>query len=68
MDTEKELNEKILKITMTIRNDFPELSGYLEEMPAPIQDENNPEVTVERQRAYYDSLKVVVGKYLRMCE
>lgn len=68
METESELNVKILKLTMAIRNDFPELSKYLEEMPVTIPNEKNPEITVETLRAYYDSLKTMVGKYLLTCE
>ncbi|MEO5643554.1 MAG: hypothetical protein ABIQ40_12825 [Bacteroidia bacterium] len=68
MDTERELNEKILKITMMITNDSPELSKYLEEMPITIPDEKHPEVTAEKLSAYYESLKSILGKYLRMCE
>jgi hypothetical protein len=43
-DAENELNEKILKITMRIKEQYPELSKYLNEMPITIPDEKDPEV------------------------
>lgn len=63
METEKELNEKILKITMTIREKHPELSKYLDEMTETIPDEKHPEITVAAQKAYYESLKAMLAKY-----
>ena len=39
METEKELNSKILDITMKIRENYPELSKYLDEMPETIPNE-----------------------------
>jgi hypothetical protein len=64
METEKELNAKILKVTMTIRTEFPELSKYLEEMQVTIPDEKNPEVTIKKLKTYYDSLNAMLGKYI----
>lgn len=64
METEEILNAKILKITMTIKEDFPELSKYLEEMPVTIPGEEHPAVTVKNLSAYYDSLMAMLGKYL----
>jgi hypothetical protein len=60
---EKELNAKILKITMMIREQHPELSKYLEEMPVTMPDEKHPEITVVNLMAYYDSLKSLLNKY-----
>lgn len=64
METEKELNAKILKITMTIKNQYPELSKYLEEMPITIPDEKNPEITLANLNMYYDSLNSILNKYI----
>lgn len=64
METEKELNSKILKITMTIKEQHPELSKYLEEMPETIPDEKNPEITLKNLKEYYDSLNSLLNKYL----
>ena len=44
MKTETEIEDAILKITMKIKTDYPELSKYLEEMPTTIPDVKNPEI------------------------
>lgn len=61
---EADLNSNILKITMKIRDQHPELSKYIEEMPITIPDENNPEITLKNLKAYYDSLNSLLTKYL----
>lgn len=63
-ETEKELNAKILKITMTIKDKYPELSKYIEEMPVTIPDVKHPEVTPNNLKAYYDSLNSTLSKYI----
>jgi hypothetical protein len=63
METEKGMNEKILQITMTIREKHPELSKYLEEMTETIPDEKNPEITLKDLKAYYNSLSTMLSKY-----
>lgn len=44
METEKELNAKILMKTMTIQKKYPELSKYLEEMPVTIPNKAHPNI------------------------
>ena len=63
MKTETELNENILKITMTIRNEFPELMKFLNEMPVTIPDEKRPEINNKILQEYYDSLLDLLRKY-----
>lgn len=63
-EIEKDLNEKIMKITMTIKEKYSELFKYIEEMTVTIPDEKNPEITLNNLRAYYDSLKAMLNKYL----
>lgn len=63
MKTEKMLNDDILKITMDIQNQYPELSKYLEEMPVTIPTEKKPEITAANLQSYYDSLQSVLTKY-----
>ena len=41
-EQENDINSKILKITMKIRDQYPELSKYIEEMEETIPDEKNP--------------------------
>ena len=62
-EIEKDLNSKILKITLTIKDDYPELVGFLEEMPETIPDEKDPEITLKNLSAYYESLNSMLSKY-----
>lgn len=59
---EKDLNSKILKITMWIQNHYPELSQYLEEMPVTVPSENDPEITLHQLQSYYESLISLLKK------
>ncbi len=63
-EDEKVLNAKILKITMTISEKYPELSKYIEEMPETIPDEKDPEITRKNLKGYYDSLNTMLNKYI----
>lgn len=63
METEKELNDAILKMTLKIRNEYPELSKYLIEMPVTIPDSKNPEINNTILKDYYDSLNDILKKY-----
>ena len=63
MKTEKELNNDILKITLTIQEKFPELSKYIAEMPVTISDIDNPEINIKNLKDYYDSLDNLLKKY-----
>lgn len=64
METKKDLNLKILNITMEIKDQFPELSKYLEEMQETIPDQKHPEITLNNLKTYHDSLIVMVNKYM----
>lgn len=63
MKTEAELSENILKITMTIRNEFPELMKYLNEMQVTIPDVATPEMNIKILQDYYESLQDLLKKY-----
>ena len=65
MESEKELNLKILKITMNIQENYPELSEYLGELPVTIPDTESPEINVENLRSYFDSLTSLLENYIR---
>src|ERR1035437_7539905 len=60
---EQDLNSKILKITMTIKEKYPELTKYIEEMPVTIPDENHPEISENNLQTYFDSLNSMLKKY-----
>ncbi len=46
METEKELNAKILAKTSEILEKHPELSEFLREMPITFPDEKKPEINI----------------------
>lgn len=61
---EKEFNSRILKITMSILEKYPELYKYIEEMQVTIPDEKDPGVTLKNLKAYFDSLDSMLNKYI----
>lgn len=64
MKTEEELYAAILKITMKIKTQFPELSMYILEMPVTIPNVENPIVNRKALQEYYDSLRILLKDYL----
>jgi len=64
METEKEINDKIMKITMVIQENYPELSKYLNEMPVTIPIDSNPEVNVLALSKYYETLLTLFRNYV----
>jgi hypothetical protein len=64
METEKELNAKILAKTMEIHTKYPELSKFISEMPGTIPDEKNPEITIQNLKKYYETLNETLKDYL----
>lgn len=64
MNAQDELNEKIMKITTVIRENYPELHKYLNEMPVTIPSEEHPHVDVEAIQKYYDSLVTIFRNYV----
>jgi hypothetical protein len=64
MKTEIELNAEIMSITLMIQEKHPELSKYLAEMPITIPIAANPEINIKRLQDYYNSLSVLVEKYV----
>lgn len=60
---EKDLNSKIMEITMVIKEQYPELLEFLNEMPVTIPAEKNPEITLKALKTYYESLISVLAKY-----
>jgi hypothetical protein len=63
MKTETEIEDAILKITIKIKTQYPELSKYLEEMPVTLPDTKNPEINVKILQDYYNSLESLLKKY-----
>jgi hypothetical protein len=63
METEKSVNAKILYITMTIRERYPELSKYIEEMNVTLPTDKHPDLALRDLQAYYSSLEAMLNKY-----
>lgn len=63
MTTEKELNAKILEITMTINDKYPELSKYIGEIPITIPNESDPEITIKILKDYYNTLETILKNH-----
>jgi hypothetical protein len=64
MEDQKNINQKIIRITMAIKDRYPELSKYMGEMRATIPDEENPRVTMEDLVKYHDALQSMLDKYV----
>tara|TARA_R110002072_G_scaffold15386_2_gene61814 strand:- start:607 stop:849 length:243 start_codon:yes stop_codon:yes gene_type:complete len=63
MKTESEWSQEILKITMEIRQEFPELSKYIKEMPVQIVEKETEGEYISAMKKYRDSLTNLVGDY-----
>ena len=63
MQMENELNAKILKITMVIESNYPELLAYLSEMPIIIPGVPSPEMNKKALFEYYNSLESILTEY-----
>ena len=63
-DVERDLNLKIIEVTNRIKDHYPQLTKFLEEMPIAVTDETNVEVTLRNLKSYYDSLNTMLNKYI----
>lgn len=64
MKTIDELNDDILKITLKIQAEYPELTKYLTEMPVTIPNVSSPLINVTTLSDYYESLKILLKDYI----
>lgn len=64
METETEINAKIMKLTMVIQENYPELSKYINEMPITIPTDSNPEVNLKNLQKYYETLLTWFRNYV----
>jgi hypothetical protein len=65
MKTIKELDAAILEITLKIKEQYPELSKYMLEMPDTIPNIENPKMNAKALQDYYDSLEVLLKDYIK---
>jgi hypothetical protein len=63
-DLERDLNLKIMQVTTEIKEHYPELIKFLEEMPVTVPDEKDMEITLKNLKSYYDSLNSILNSYL----
>lgn len=64
MLSEKEINAKILEITLLIQDKYPELSKYLAEMEVTLPTSQTPDINCEHLMKYYESLEQLLKKYI----
>lgn len=64
IETESYLNDQILTITLNIKEKYPELYQYIEEMPVTIPNKKDPEINRKNLKTYLESLKTLLNKYI----
>ncbi len=62
MKSKIKLTKDIIAITLKIKNNYPELSKFLEEMPDKSKFSNN-NITATNLSVYYDSLDTLLEDY-----
>ena len=63
-DLVRDLNLKIIRVTQEIKDHYPELTKYLEEMPVTVPDEKDATITLRSLKSYYDSLNSILNNYI----
>lgn len=56
METVHDWNEKIMTMIEKLKNDHPELVGFLDEMNNTLPNSNDPKITISTLKDYFDSL------------
>lgn len=66
METEQELNNKIMDKTLEIKELFPELYVFLDEMKVYAYDSSSQHSTTNNSqlKSYYDSLDIMLNQYI----
>jgi len=64
MNTEVELNQAILRITMAMTENYPELAKFIGEMPVTIPVKSDPEISLKILQDYFDSLNLMFRRYI----
>jgi hypothetical protein len=64
MNAIDKLNDDILKITLKIQTEYPEISVYLTEMPVTIPNVSSPKINISSLSDYYESLKILLKDYI----
>jgi len=61
MKSEKEWDQEILRIITTIRQKYPELTKYINEMP--VNNSKTDEISTQTLEDYYNSLEELISNY-----
>jgi gas vesicle protein len=64
LEIEKALNSKIMKITLKIQDECPELVKYMDEMPTSAFQATTTEISLRNLKAYANSLENMHKKYI----
>lgn len=65
METEKDINARILDLMTRIQNDHPELMPYIGEIPVTIPTDASPEINNSILQDYYESLNLILTNHLK---
>jgi len=63
MLTEKEMTEAVSRLTLEIREKYPEMTKYIGEMPVTNPDKEHPEINSKVLTDYYDNLLAIMKRY-----
>jgi hypothetical protein len=63
IELEKELNSRILQISMKILEKHSELAEHLDEMPMTIPNMKNPEINIKILKDYLESLENILEHF-----
>jgi hypothetical protein len=63
MKTEKEINTAILKLSLLIKKDYPELSKYIDEGWNDFSNSDETGVKIKKLSDYYNSLNTLYNSY-----
>ena len=63
-DLVRDLNIKIMRVTQEIKDHYPELTKFLEEMPVTVPDEKDATITLRSLKSYYDTLNSILNNYI----
>jgi hypothetical protein len=63
MKTEAEIEQDIMGVLKKIRNDFPELIKFIDEMPLNNKGGSKPDIATIELEAYFNSLNNLYNEY-----
>ena len=63
MNTESEINNKIISLVNEIKDKYPELAKYIAEIPVKDVFKDSSEISNKNLLDYYNTLKTIFDKY-----